>query len=161
MEQQLIRDDELEGAACHDMNTSSVIHHSAIDPFAQALWGSVPSSSAISAGGGGLSAAAMKVDWKETAEGHVIRADLPGVRKEEIKVEVERGGALVISGERHLETQQLGDTWRQVERSSGRFTRRLQLPEDAKLDGVTATIEHGVLTVHVPKAEAAPQPITN
>ncbi|KAG6520225.1 16.9 kDa class I heat shock protein 1-like isoform X2 [Zingiber officinale] len=156
MEQQLIREDESEVAAGHDMSTSSIIQSSAIDPFAQALWSGAPSS-AISAGGGELAAAGMKVDWKETAEGHVIRADLPGVLKEEIKVEVERGGALVISGERHLETQRMGDTWRQVERSSGRFTRRLQLPEDAKLDAVTATIEHGVLTVHVPKADAAKQ----
>ncbi|XP_074557606.1 16.9 kDa class I heat shock protein 1-like [Curcuma longa] len=161
MEQQLIRENELEGAAGHDMSTSSIIQHSAIDPFAQALWGGAPSSAISADAGGDLAATGMKVDWKETAEGHVIRADLPGVRKEEIKVEVERGGALVISGERHLETQQMGDTWRQVERSSGRFTRRLQLPEDAKLDGVTATIEHGVLTVHVPKTKAALQQITN
>ncbi|URE29783.1 heat shock [Musa troglodytarum] len=87
----------------------------------------------------------MQVDWKETGEVHVIKADLPGVRREEVKVELESGGrVLQISGERRR---------RQVERSSGRFMRRLSLPANAKVEGVKASMEHGVLTVVVPKAE--------
>ncbi|CAL9145074.1 class I heat shock protein-like [Musa acuminata AAA Group] len=121
-----------------------------MDPFAQGLWDS--SSAAPPAAAAELPG--MQVDWKETGEVHVIKADLPGVRREEVKVELESGGrVLQISGERRREVQETGDTWRQVERSSGRFMRRLSLPENAKVEGVKASMEHGVLTVVVPKAE--------
>ncbi|WOK97385.1 hypothetical protein Cni_G06093 [Canna indica] len=126
----------------------SIIQGSGMNPMAQSMWDSAPplstSSSVIPT---------MQVDWKETAEGHVIKADLPGVRKEEVKVELERGGVLVISGERHRELEEKGDTWRQMERTSGKFTRRLQLPDDAKVEAVKAFMEHGVLTITVPKAD--------
>ncbi|XP_020192589.1 16.9 kDa class I heat shock protein 1 [Aegilops tauschii subsp. strangulata] len=94
-----------------------------------------------------------RVDWKETPEAHVFKADLPGVRKEEVKVEVEDGNVLVVSGERTKEKEDKNDKWHRVERSSGKFVRRFRLPEGAKVEEVKAGLENGVLTVTVPKAE--------
>nr|CAD1842384.1 unnamed protein product [Ananas comosus var. bracteatus] len=73
--------------------------------------------------------------------------------QEEVKVEVEEGGILQISGERSKEKEEKTDKWHRVERSSGKFLRRFRLPENAKLDEVKATMENGVLTVTVPKTE--------
>lgn len=95
--------------------------------------------------------AGARMDWRETADAHVFKADLPGVRKDEVKVEVEDGRVLQISGERRREAEERTDTWHRVERSSGRFLRRFRLPENAKVDEVRAAMEDGVLTVTVPK----------
>ncbi|PKI46626.1 hypothetical protein CRG98_032968 [Punica granatum] len=88
-----------------------------------------------------------------TPEAHIFKADLPGLRKEEVKVEVEDGRVLQISGERRREREEKGDTWHRMERSTGQFTRRFRLPENAKMDQVKASMENGVLTVTVPKVE--------
>nr|Q05832.1 RecName: Full=18.3 kDa class I heat shock protein; AltName: Full=HSP 18.3 [Oxybasis rubra]CAA37864.1 heat-shock protein [Oxybasis rubra] len=98
-----------------------------------------------------------RIDWKETPEAHVFKADLPGVKKEEVKVEVEDGNVLRISGQRAREKEEKNDTWHRVERSSGQFMRKFRLPENAKVDQVKAGMENGVLTVTVPKNEA-PKP---
>lgn len=94
-----------------------------------------------------------RIDWKETPESHVFKADLPGLKKEEVKVEVEEGRVLQISGEGSREQEEKNDTWHRVERSSGKFLRRFRLPENAKVDQVKASMENGVLTVTVPKEE--------
>ncbi|KAK2968599.1 hypothetical protein RJ640_009427 [Escallonia rubra] len=94
-----------------------------------------------------------RIDWKETPEAHVFKADLPGLKKEEVKVEVEEGRVLQISGQRSKEKEEKNDKWHRVERSSGRFLRRFRLPENAKVDQVKAAMENGVLTVTVPKEE--------
>ena len=94
-----------------------------------------------------------RIDWKETPEAHVFKADLPGIKKEEVKVEVEEGRILQISGERRKEQEEKNDTWHRVERSSGKFMRRFRMPENAKVEEVKASMENGVLTVTVPKAE--------
>ncbi|PON80923.1 Small heat shock protein HSP [Trema orientale] len=84
-------------------------------------------------------------------EAHVFRADVPGLKKEEVKVEVEDDRVLQISGERKMEKKDKNDTWHRVERSCGKFLRRFRLPENAKLDQIKAAMENGVLTVTVPK----------
>ncbi|KAH7855934.1 hypothetical protein Vadar_030732 [Vaccinium darrowii] len=97
--------------------------------------------------------ASANIDWKETPTAHVFKADVPGLKKEEVKVEVEDDRVLQIRGERSREQEEKGDTWHRVERSSGKFMRRFRLPENAKVDQVKAAMEDGVLTVTVPKAE--------
>ncbi|KAH7864436.1 hypothetical protein Vadar_029587 [Vaccinium darrowii] len=94
-----------------------------------------------------------RVDWKETPEAHVFKADLPGLKKEEVKVEIEDDRVLQISGKRNVEKEEKNDTWHRMERSSGEFMRRFRLPENAKMDEVKAAMENGVLTVTVPKEE--------
>ncbi|XP_047090073.1 17.9 kDa class I heat shock protein-like [Lolium rigidum] len=132
------------------------------DPFDGFPFGSGSSSS----GGGSLfpsfprtssetvAFAGARIDWKETPEAHVFKADVPGLKKEEVKVEVEDGNVLQISGERNKEQEEKSDTWHRVERSSGRFLRRFRLPENAKAEQIKASMENGVLTVTVPKEEA-------
>lgn len=83
----------------------------------------------------------------------MFKADLPGLKKEEVKVEVEEGNVLVVSGERTREQEEKTDTWHRVERSGGKFLRRFRLPENAKMEEAEADMENGVLTVTVPKAE--------
>uniref|UniRef100_A0A3B6U437 SHSP domain-containing protein n=2 Tax=Triticum aestivum TaxID=4565 RepID=A0A3B6U437_WHEAT len=139
--------------------TMSIVRRSNVfNPFAD-LWADpfdtfrsiVP---AISGGNSETAAFAnARVDWKESPEAHVFKADLPGVKKEEVKVELEDGNVLVVSGERTKEKEDKNDKWHRVERSSGKFVRRFRLPEDAKVEEVKAGLENGVLTVTVPKAE--------
>ncbi|XVE59340.1 hypothetical protein DITRI_Ditri05aG0038300 [Diplodiscus trichospermus] len=94
-----------------------------------------------------------RIDWKETPEAHVFKAVLPGLKKEEVKVEIEDNRVLQISRERKVEEEDKNDTWHRVERSSGKFMRRFSLPENVKMDQVKASMENGVLTVTVPKEE--------
>ncbi|EXC07554.1 hypothetical protein L484_005861 [Morus notabilis] len=94
-----------------------------------------------------------RIDWKERPEAHIIKADLPGLKKEEVKVEVEDGMVLKISGEKAREKEEKDDKWHRVERSVGKFMRRFRLPENCRTDQVRATMENGVLTVILPKEE--------
>ncbi|XP_055801175.1 17.8 kDa class I heat shock protein-like [Solanum dulcamara] len=94
-----------------------------------------------------------RIDWKETPQAHVFKVDVPGIKKEEVKVEVEEGGILQISGERSKEQEEKNDQWHRMERSSGKFVRRFRLPENVKMGEIKAAMENGVLTVTVPKEE--------
>ncbi|CAI0553119.1 unnamed protein product [Linum tenue] len=127
---------------------------SAWDPFS-ALDAFDPFRNFSTPGGGGENSAFVntRIDWRETPEAHVFKADLPGLKKEEVKVEVEDDRVLQISGERRVEKEDKDDTWHRVERSSGKFVRRFRLPENARMDEIKAGMENGVLTVTVPKAE--------
>lgn len=138
---------------------------SVFDPFSLDLWDPFESRNSPFLGDqAGRSArddataiANTQLDWKETSEAHIFKADLPGLKKEEVKIEVEDGRVLQISGERKKEEEQKNDKWHRIERSHGRFLRRFRLPENAKVEEVKATMENGVLTVTVPK-QAQPKP---
>lgn len=126
------------------------------DPFALDVWDpfqgfSFPSPSLVNNDTWAIANA--KIDWKETPEAHVFKADLPGLKKEEVKVELEEGKVLQISGERSRESEEKNDQWHRMERSSGKFLRRFRLPENAKVNEIKAAMENGVLTVTVPKEE--------
>ena len=101
-------------------------------------------------------------DWKETPDAHIFVSDLPGLKKEEVKVEVvDEGKALQISGDRKDEgfnEDSKNEKWHLVERCRGKFLRRFRLPENAKSDEVKASMENGVLVVTVPKQEVEKKP---
>ncbi|KAK1378805.1 18.1 kDa class I heat shock protein-like [Heracleum sosnowskyi] len=130
----------------------------AFDPFSLDVWDPFQDFPLISGNSSDLGKetaafANTRIDWKETPEAHVFKADLPGLKKEEVKVEVEEGKVLQISGERKTDKEEKNDKWHRMERSSGKFVRRFRLPENAKVDEVKAGMENGVLTVTVPKVE--------
>ncbi|KAL4199560.1 hypothetical protein AMTRI_Chr03g145540 [Amborella trichopoda] len=128
------------------------------DPFSLDIWdpfhGFLPSSSMISPNHSTSALLNTRFDWKETDNAHVFKADLPGLNKEEVTVELEDGRVLQISGERKREKEEKNDKWHRIERSQGKFVRRFRHPENAKIDGVKAAMENGVLTVTVPKVES-------
>ncbi|CAL4951301.1 unnamed protein product [Urochloa decumbens] len=95
------------------------------------------------------------IESRETACAYVFSAALPpGVKKEEVSVEVDEGNVLVITGERSVRREERGDRWHHIERSCATFLGRFHLPEDAAVDGVRAALDAGVLTVTVPKVGA-------
>ncbi|SPT18520.1 unnamed protein product [Triticum aestivum] len=93
-----------------------------------------------------------RVDWRETADSHEIVVDVPGMRKEDLKVEIEENRVLRISGERRREVEERkGDHWHREERSYGKFWRQMRLPDNADLDSMAASLDAGVLTVRFRK----------
>jgi HSP20 family protein len=79
----------------------------------------------------------------------VVRADLPGLTKDNVNIEVD-DDVLVISGERSDETRDERDDYYRSERSYGRFFRAIQLPDGADADKIDATFKDGVLEVTIP-----------
>lgn len=94
------------------------------------------------------------VDIEETDTEYLIRAELPGVDKAQVKVTLE-DGVLTLAGERDLERKVEGKTFHRVERSHGTFERSFTLPENADADAVKANYTDGVLAVRVGKREEA------
>lgn len=106
---------------------------------------------------GGLTTSdwAPLVDVQETQEEYLVKAELPGVPKENVKVTLE-DGTLCLKGERTQEKEEKGKRYHRIERMYGTFLRRFTLPEDVEPSKVRATYEQGVLTVHMPKGAVAP-----
>ena len=107
-------------------------------------------------GGEGLQSVAWSpvVDIEETELNYLIRAELPGLGKEKVKVTVE-DGVLTLSGERDLERKVEGKTFHHIERSHGTFTRSFTLPENAEAESVSANYKDGLLEIRVAKSEEA------
>lgn len=102
----------------------------------------------IGAQGGLMSVPRM--DVKENPQEVCVCAELPGVKPQDVDVQVE-GNLLTIRGEKKGELAQKQDDFHVMERSFGRFQRSIQLPFAPDADQVRAQFEHGVLTVHLPK----------
>jgi len=94
------------------------------------------------------------VDIEETDADFIVKADLPDVKKDEIKINV-HDGVLAIEGERRQQKEEKGRRFHKIEREYGRFVRRFALPMDVDADKVRAEFKDGVLTVVLPKAPAA------
>ena len=94
------------------------------------------------------------LDVIEEKDQYVLKADLPGINKEDIKVSVENG-VLTIEGERKSEVEHKDKHVHRVERSYGRFVRSLNLGTAVDNSKIRANYKDGVLMLHVPKSEAA------
>jgi HSP20 family protein len=93
---------------------------------------------------------APRVDIKEEGDRFVLYADVPGVDPAEIEIQMDKG-LLTIKGERSSVKREEGERYSRVERSHGIFHRRFALPDSADPDGITASGEHGVLEIVIPK----------
>jgi len=94
------------------------------------------------------------VDILESKDSYIIRAELPGMRNEDLKTEV-NDGMLTLSGERKFEEPANGVEYHRVERVAGKFSRSFYLPQTVKQDSIKATYRDGILEIQVPKAEEA------
>ncbi len=92
------------------------------------------------------------VDIAEDDKAYLIKAELPEVEKNDIKVTLERS-ILTISGERKAEKEEKGKRFHRIERSYGSFVRSFTLPDDADAEHVSADFKNGVLHVRVQKTE--------
>lgn len=97
---------------------------------------------------------APAVDIQETDKEYLIKAELPEMKKEDVKVEV-LDGVLTIEGERTQEKEEKGKKFHKVERSYGKFVRQFALPTEVEGAKVQAEYKDGVLSVHLPKTAAA------
>lgn len=91
------------------------------------------------------------VDVEENEEGYLVKAELPGMKKEDIKVTVDNG-MLSFRGERKFEKEEKGKKYHRVERSYGTFFRSFSLPEGVDEQKLHAEFKDGLLSVFVPKA---------
>jgi HSP20 family protein len=95
---------------------------------------------------------APAIDVEETNEAMIVRAELPGMKREDIKVKVAED-TITISGERKYETEQKDRTFHRVERAYGSFHRAIVLPVSVQGDKAAASYKSGVLELILPKAE--------
>ena len=94
------------------------------------------------------------VDIQETEQEYLVKAELPGVQREDVKVTIE-DGILSLVGERRAEKEEKGKKLHRVERFYGTFQRTFTVPPDAEEARVSAEFKEGVLFVHIPKGEKA------
>jgi HSP20 family protein len=107
-------------------------------------------------GDGGLSLTdwTPAMDVEEIDGEYLIKADLPDVKKEDVRVEIQ-DGVLSVSGERHQEKEEKGKRFHRIERAYGRFERRLSVPMEVDTKKIAAEFKDGVLRVHLPKSPSA------
>jgi HSP20 family protein len=92
------------------------------------------------------------VDIKEDTEKFLLLADIPGVKPEDIEVNME-AGVLTIKGEKKSEAQTEKDGYKRIERTCGSFYRRFSLPDTANAEAISAKSKQGVLEIVIPKRE--------
>lgn len=94
------------------------------------------------------------VDISEDEKEYLVKAELPDIKKEDIKLSVHEN-VLSISGERKYEKEEKGKKYHRVERAYGSFLRSFTVPEDADAGRISAECKDGMLKVHLPKSEKA------
>jgi HSP20 family protein len=94
------------------------------------------------------------VDITETENGYEVKAEIPGMKKDEIKINYE-DDMLTLSGERNHEKEEKNKNYHRIERHYGKFQRSFYLPKHVKADVIKANYKNGVLTVNIPKSEEA------
>jgi HSP20 family protein len=94
------------------------------------------------------------VDIVENPEGFVVKVEVPGINKNDVKITVQNG-VLTLRGERKAEEETKGESYRRVERSRGTFQRSFTLPTSVKSEKIDASYIDGILTITLPKAEEA------
>jgi HSP20 family protein len=92
------------------------------------------------------------LDLSETDEGYMVEVAVPGMRAEDLNLTFENG-VLTISGEMKQQNEQHERNYHRVERRFGRFSRSITFPSTVRGDAIEAKLEHGVLTLNIPKAE--------
>jgi len=103
-----------------------------------------------------LADVSTSVDMFEEGDNLVIKAELPGMKKEDLNIDL-KDDVITISGEKKSEEKTERKDFHRVERTFGSFTRRLRLPVEIKADKVEASFKDGVLEIKMPKSEAAKQ----
>jgi HSP20 family protein len=103
-------------------------------------------------GNGGTRRWSPAMDLLETEDHFVLRADLPGMREEDVAIELE-DNVLTVSGERKADHEENGEGFYRVERAFGSFSRSLTLPLGIDAEAVNAGFTNGVLEVRIPKPE--------
>ena len=99
------------------------------------------------------------VDISETDAEYLLRAELPAVKKEDVRITFD-GGTLTISGERRQKTEKTKEKLHRVESFYGKFSRSFVLPDNADSESIRAESKDGVITVHVAKAKSEPKKAT-
>ena len=94
------------------------------------------------------------LDVRKTEDRFELALDLPGIEPADVSVSYE-DGMLTVTGKREFSTEDEGETWHRIERGFGTFARSVRLPRTADAEKIGATFDKGVLTITVPKAEAA------
>jgi HSP20 family protein len=94
------------------------------------------------------------VDVSEQDDMYVVKAELPGVKKEDVEIQV-RGHTLTIRGAKEESTEEKDEHYHHVERHYGSFRRDIHLPGDVEFEKVKAACQDGVLTVTLPKSAKA------
>ncbi|WP_373036738.1 Hsp20/alpha crystallin family protein [Sulfurimonas sp.] len=103
--------------------------------------------------GSSLSGFVPVVNTREGEYAYHVDADLPGVKKEDIKIDV-KDDVLTISGERHHKEEVKEDDYHRIETSFGKFERSFTLPKGADIENITASSKDGVLEVIIPKQKS-------
>ncbi len=101
---------------------------------------------------GGIQRWVPPMDLLEAEDHFVLKADLPGLGEDDVSIEIQ-DGTLTVAGERKAEHESTERGWHRVERTFGRFSRSLTLPEGVDPEGVSAAFDKGVLEVRIPKPE--------
>ncbi|XP_020239643.1 15.7 kDa heat shock protein, peroxisomal [Cajanus cajan] len=103
------------------------------------------------------------LDWLESPTAHIFKINVPGLSKDDIKVQIEEGNILHIKGEgvrEETHAKEKDTVWHVAERGTekGGFSREIELPENVKVDQIKAQVENGVLTIVVPKDATSKSP---